>query len=96
MFGLAPARIKYVIVDEYQDVNLLQQTLLEHWLGDRDEICIVGDDYQSIYGFTGASPSYLIEMQRRYGFTTAEIAADNRCQLAVSRSRCFRPGRVSA
>jgi DNA helicase II / ATP-dependent DNA helicase PcrA len=53
-------------VDEYQDVNLLQQTLLECWLGDRDELCVVGDDYQSIYAFTGAGPEYLLELPRRY------------------------------
>ena len=41
-------------------MNLLQQTLLELWLGDRDELCVVGDDYQSIYSFTGASPEYLL------------------------------------
>ena len=34
----------------------LQQALLERWLGDRDELCVVGDDYQTIYSFTGASP----------------------------------------
>jgi ATP-dependent DNA helicase UvrD/PcrA len=53
-------------VDEYQDVNLLQQTLLEHWLGDRDELCAVGDDNQAIYGFTGATPSYLLALPRRF------------------------------
>jgi DNA helicase-2/ATP-dependent DNA helicase PcrA len=53
-------------VDEYQDVNLLQQTLLECWLGDRDELCVVGDDYQSIYAFTGAGPDYLLELPSRY------------------------------
>jgi DNA helicase-2/ATP-dependent DNA helicase PcrA len=53
-------------VDEYQDVNLLQQSLLEVWLGGRDEICVVGDDYQSIYAFTGAGPHYLLDMSRRY------------------------------
>ena len=53
-------------VDEYQDVNLLQQSLLEHWLGDRDEICVVGDDYQSIYAFTGATPAHLLGMPGRY------------------------------
>ena len=53
-------------VDEYQDVNLLQHTLLDAWLGGRDEICVVGDDYQSIYGFTGATPGYLIEFPKRY------------------------------
>ncbi len=53
-------------VDEYQDVNLLQQTLLERWLGDRDELCAVGDDNQAIYGFTGASPSYLLALPERF------------------------------
>jgi DNA helicase-2/ATP-dependent DNA helicase PcrA len=53
-------------VDEYQDVNLLQQSLLERWLGARDELCSVGDDYQSIYAFTGATPHYLLAMPKRY------------------------------
>jgi DNA helicase II / ATP-dependent DNA helicase PcrA len=53
-------------VDEYQDVNLLQQSLLDLWLGDRDELCAVGDDYQSIYGFTGASPEWLLALPRRF------------------------------
>ena len=53
-------------VDEYQDVNLLQQELLERWLGDRDELCVVGDDYQSIYSFTGATPRYLLELPKRF------------------------------
>ena len=52
-------------VDEYQDVNLLQQTLLELWLGERNELCAVGDDYQSIYGFTGASAQWLLALPRR-------------------------------
>jgi len=61
-------RAKYhaISVDEYQDVNLLQQTLLEAWLGGREELCVVGDDYQSIYGFTGATPSWLIDFEKRY------------------------------
>jgi DNA helicase II / ATP-dependent DNA helicase PcrA len=52
-------------VDEYQDVNLLQQTLLGRWLGGRDDLCVVGDDYQSIYGFTGATPAYLLAFQEQ-------------------------------
>jgi DNA helicase-2/ATP-dependent DNA helicase PcrA len=50
-------------VDEYQDVNLLQQSLLERWLGGRDELCVVGDDYQSIYSFTGATAEHLLKTQ---------------------------------
>jgi DNA helicase-2/ATP-dependent DNA helicase PcrA len=66
--ALAEVRDRYraFTVDEYQDVNQLQQTLLELWLGDRDELCAVGDDYQSIYAFTGASPEHLLALPRRY------------------------------
>jgi len=53
-------------VDEYQDVNPLQQALLDRWLGQRDELCVVGDDYQTIYTFTGASPSHLLTFPDRY------------------------------
>ena len=53
-------------VDEYQDVNPLQQALLEAWLGGRDDVCVVGDDYQTIYAFTGASPRYLLGFPDRY------------------------------
>ena len=64
--ALAALRERYraFTVDEYQDVNLLQQSLLELWLGDRDDLCVVGDDYQSIYGFTGASPEWLLGLPR--------------------------------
>jgi DNA helicase-2/ATP-dependent DNA helicase PcrA len=60
------AKYRAFSVDEYQDVNLLQQTLLEAWLGGRDELCVVGDDYQSIYGFTGATPAWLLDFEKRY------------------------------
>ena len=53
-------------VDEYQDVNLLQQSLLDLWLGERHELCAVGDDYQAIYGFTGASAGWLLALPRRF------------------------------
>ena len=66
--ALATFRDRYraFTVDEYQDVNLLQQTLLELWLGPRDDLCVVGDDYQSIYAFTGAGPEYLLGMPKRF------------------------------
>ena len=60
------AQYRAFTVDEYQDVNLLQQQLLEHWLGDGDDLCVVGDDYQSIYAFTGAGPEHLLDVPRRY------------------------------
>ena len=60
------ARYHAFTVDEYQDVNLLQQSLLERWLGERDDLCVVGDDYQSIYSFTGATPEHLLAMPQRF------------------------------
>jgi DNA helicase-2/ATP-dependent DNA helicase PcrA len=59
-------RYQAFTVDEYQDVNLLQQSLLERWIGERDDLCVVGDDYQSIYSFTGATPEYLLGMPERF------------------------------
>jgi DNA helicase-2/ATP-dependent DNA helicase PcrA len=66
--ALAEVRARYraFTVDEYQDVNLLQQTLLDRWLGDGVDLCAVGDDYQSIYAFTGATPQYLLGLPRRF------------------------------
>src|SRR5262249_44532861 len=64
-------------VDEYQDVNLLQQTLLELWLGDGDDLCVVGDDYQSIYAFTGAGPAHLLGMPARFPNTTVVRLEEN-------------------
>jgi DNA helicase-2/ATP-dependent DNA helicase PcrA len=60
------ARYRAFTVDEYQDVNDLQQTLLDRWLGPREELCVVGDDYQAIYSFTGASPSWLLGFAERF------------------------------
>jgi len=64
------AQYRAFTVDEVQDVNLLQQSLLDLWLGERDDLCCVGDDYQSIYGFTGASPDYLLAMPSRFPHAT--------------------------
>jgi DNA helicase-2/ATP-dependent DNA helicase PcrA len=50
---------RYFVVDEFQDVSPLQKLLLEAWLGDRDDICVVGDPHQTIYTFAGATSSYL-------------------------------------
>ncbi|HET7476716.1 MAG TPA: ATP-dependent DNA helicase UvrD2 [Dermatophilaceae bacterium] len=57
---------RHFVVDEYQDVNAVQQRLLDLWLGDRDDICVVGDPAQTIYSFTGASPRHLLEFTRRH------------------------------
>jgi DNA helicase-2/ATP-dependent DNA helicase PcrA len=60
------AQYRHFVVDEYQDVNPLQQRLLDAWLGGRAEICVVGDPNQTIYSFTGADPDYLLGFADRY------------------------------
>jgi DNA helicase-2/ATP-dependent DNA helicase PcrA len=57
---------RHFVVDEYQDVNALQQRLLELWVGERDDLTVVGDPAQTIYSFTGASPRHLIEFPKRH------------------------------
>jgi DNA helicase II / ATP-dependent DNA helicase PcrA len=59
-------RYRSFVVDEYQDVTPLQQRLLDAWLGDRDDLCVVGDAQQTIYSFTGATPDYLVRFRQRY------------------------------
>ncbi|MGF6883554.1 DNA helicase-2/ATP-dependent DNA helicase PcrA [Nocardia sp. GAS34] len=59
-------RYRCFVVDEYQDVTPLQQRVLDAWLGGRDDLTVVGDANQTIYSFTGASPSYLLDFSRRF------------------------------
>jgi len=78
------SRYRHLVVDEYQDVNPLQQRLLAAWLGDRDDICVVGDPNQTIYSFTGATPAYLLEFPRRHpGATVVRLVRTYRCTPQV-------------
>ncbi|MGO1411715.1 MAG: ATP-dependent helicase [Microbacterium sp.] len=57
---------RHFTVDEYQDVSPLQNRLLELWLGNRRDLCVVGDASQTIYSFTGADAKFLLDFSRRY------------------------------
>ncbi|MGW0161856.1 ATP-dependent DNA helicase UvrD2 [Mycobacterium sp. NPDC003323] len=59
-------RYRCFVVDEYQDVTPLQQRVLDAWLGNRDDLTVVGDANQTIYSFTGATPRYLLDFSRRF------------------------------
>jgi DNA helicase-2/ATP-dependent DNA helicase PcrA len=73
------AQYRHFVVDEYQDVNPLQQRLLEAWLGARDDLTVVGDASQTIYSFTGATSAYLIDFPRRHpGATVVRLVRDYR------------------
>ena len=62
---------RYFTVDEYQDISPLQQRLINAWLGNRQEICVVGDPAQTIYSFAGATSSFLTTFTSR--FPDAEV-----------------------
>ena len=57
---------RHLVVDEYQDVNPLQEALLELWRGDRQEICVVGDPAQTIHSFAGAQAGFLTGFASRH------------------------------
>ncbi|MFF3534608.1 ATP-dependent DNA helicase UvrD2 [Streptomyces sp. NPDC002466] len=70
---------QHFVVDEYQDVSPLQQRLLDLWLGDRDNLCVVGDASQTIYSFTGATPDHLLNFRTRHpGATVVKLVRDYR------------------
>ncbi|MBN9196259.1 MAG: ATP-dependent helicase [Microbacterium sp.] len=57
---------RHFTVDEFQDVSPLQHRLLELWLGDRRDLCVVGDASQTVYSFAGADASFLLDFARRH------------------------------
>jgi DNA helicase-2/ATP-dependent DNA helicase PcrA len=71
---------RWFTVDEYQDVNPLQHRLLELWRGDRDDVCVVGDVSQTIYSFTGATSTYLLDFPKVFpGATEVRLVNCYRC-----------------
>lgn len=61
---------RHFVVDEYQDVSPLQQALLDLWLGEHRDLCVVGDPAQTIHSFAGARADYLTGFARRDPTTT--------------------------
>lgn len=60
------SQYRFFTVDEYQDISPLQHALLDTWLGEHSELCVVGDPNQTIYSFTGASSEFLRNFADRY------------------------------
>ena len=78
------AAYDHVLVDEFQDVNLLQLDILRG-LRQRDpRLTLVGDDAQAIYGFRGASPRYLLDAEQYFaGLTTITLNANYRSSAPI-------------
>jgi DNA helicase II / ATP-dependent DNA helicase PcrA len=101
------ARKRWFSVDEYQDTSPLQERLLELWLGDRPDVCVVGDVDQTIYTFTGASSDYLttfaerhpgarvLDLTRNYRSTPQVLELANRLIAADGRSKRLAANRAA-
>lgn len=57
---------KYILVDEFQDVNNLQVELIKLLLTDENQLFCVGDDWQSIYGFRGSNVEYIVNFDQHF------------------------------
>jgi len=57
---------KYILVDEFQDVNNLQVELIKLLLTENSQLFCVGDDWQSIYGFRGSNVNYIIDFEKHF------------------------------
>ncbi|HAP75420.1 MAG TPA: hypothetical protein DCR14_04995, partial [Acidimicrobiaceae bacterium] len=80
-------RFRHLFVDEAQDLNPLQHRMLEALRGGRADLCLVGDPRQAIYGWNGADPSVLEEVDRHVpGVTVVRLATNHRCSPQVVRA----------
>lgn len=73
-------RLRHFFVDEAQDLNPLQLAVIQAWRGDRDDVTVVGDPAQAIYGFNGSDPTILLELEKHFpGVEVVRLDTNYRC-----------------
>ena len=77
-------KFKYVLVDEYQDTNHMQYLLTSYLAGGYENICVVGDDDQSIYRFRGANIENILNFEKQYrGSRTIRLEQNYRSTQSI-------------
>ena len=79
-------RFDYILVDEFQDVNRAQYACLQMLAAPKNNLFVVGDDDQSIYGFRGASPSFMLDFPKDFpGTEKVFLDVNYRCSGRIIR-----------
>jgi DNA helicase II / ATP-dependent DNA helicase PcrA len=77
-------RFRHILIDEAQDLNPLQHRIVEHLRRGTDDMFMVGDPAQAVYGFNGADPSLLIDVADRFpGIEVVRLQTNHRCTPQV-------------
>ena len=80
-------RIRYLLMDEYQDTNRAQYRMVRHLVGSRGAFTAVGDDDQSIYSWRGANPENLNDLARDFPtLTVVKLEQNYRCSSRILRA----------
>lgn len=69
---------RHFVVDEYQDISALSHRLIELWVDDRDDFCVVGDPRQTIHSYAGADASHLKQLAQRDNVTVVALERNYR------------------
>lgn len=78
------SQFKHILIDEYQDTNAAQYAIVKHLVGEERNICVVGDDWQSIYSWRGADFTNILNFERDFpGATIIKLEQNYRSTGAI-------------